>query len=186
MSTFTDTLLQAVSDYRQLLKRHLKPAQRKAKLQELGLDVNFVSFDEIALYKLGQKIAVDLNNSFGLGVQGYYTYSGVQRFNEYLSAYLNEFDIEEDRLVHRKQQVSRALLHVIQLVSMSGHQLNLNAHEKLSHCGRVIAAYGSSEEHQRFKATLDRVKELDHHIHSHLVREFESFFGPKSSGYLLS
>lgn len=173
MTIFSDTILKVIFDYRQLLKRHLKVGERRAKLKALGLSSECDPTDEVALYALAEVIAKDLEGSLASLPAGYYTYSGMQKFFEHLNALLSEYKIEEGRVIHKTQHASRALLHVIQNLMHSGSKLSLAIRDKSLSCARVVAAYGSSEQHKHYRETLQKYRNLNEVFCGQLLQEFE-------------
>ena len=50
--------------------------------------------------------------------QGYYSYSGIQHFCDYLKEYLENYICEDEEIIHKAQKASRSLINVIHLVMM--------------------------------------------------------------------
>ncbi|HYF97879.1 MAG TPA: hypothetical protein VD770_02735 [Coxiellaceae bacterium] len=173
MATFSDTILQAIFDYRQLLKRHLKVKERRAKLQALSLDSSINPTDEPLLYELGHRILADLKATMMVQTSSYYSYSGVQKFAEHLQAILDQHELREDTVIHKGQQASRALLHAIQVLMSASTKLSESVRHNLVTHSQVIANHGSHEQRQSFCAAIKKFLNTDELFVEQLLQDFE-------------
>lgn len=165
-SIFIETVSKAISDYRQLLRRHLPQSDRMTKLMELNLkQPDYES--EVALYRTGQRIVHDIETNLNAGPKSYYTYSGVGNFGRYLKDFLSNYIIETNHVVHRAQKASRALLDSIQLIGLPVDRLTPEILDTINKNSMTIAHYGSEEQCELYKENLERY-----------YRERGSFFGP--------
>ena len=165
-SVFIETISKAISDYRQLLRRHLRQSERMSKLAELNLK-NPDYEDEVSLYRTAQCIVHDIETNLDSGQKSYYTYSGVGNFGRYLKKYLSNYIIEGDNVIHRAQKASRALLDSIQLIGLPLSRLTPEILETINKNSMAIAHYGSEEQCELYKENLERY-----------YRERGAFFGP--------
>ena len=113
MTIFSDTMKNSISIYRQMLRRYLQQAEHIIKLNQLNLKNPNLYENEVALYHTGYLIIADVKKNLGNANSTYYFYSGVRNFSKYLKEFLKEFlenyEIENNRVVHRSQKASRAL-----------------------------------------------------------------------------
>src|SRR5688572_20276177 len=105
-SIFVETISKAISDYRQLLRRHLPQSDRMVKLMALNLKEPDYD-DHIALYLTARQIVQDIEINLDSGPKNYYTYSGIDNFCRYLKKFLSNYIIEENQIIHRAQKASR-------------------------------------------------------------------------------
>ncbi|EKD91696.1 MAG: hypothetical protein ACD_29C00438G0001, partial [uncultured bacterium] len=124
MSIFTETLIKAINDYRYFLRRHLEQAERMTRLQALNLRNRELYNNDIALYHTGQTIVADIEKNMLMQPAGYYAYSGIEQFCEYLKEYLSNYEIENNHLIHKAQKASRALIKAIQLAATPKDRLS--------------------------------------------------------------
>src|SRR3990167_5964239 len=110
MSIFSETMIKAVADYRLLLRRYLTQSERMAKLRALKLRDLSITDNDLTLYQAGKAIIEDIERNMAVPNQGYYSYSGISQFCQYLTEYLDNYHIENDQVVHRAQKASRALI----------------------------------------------------------------------------
>lgn len=165
-SIFIETVSKAISDYRQLLRRHLVQSERMTKLMELSLkQPNYEN--EIALYRTAQRIVQDIEMNLDSGPKSYYTYSGVGNFGRHLKEFIMNYIIEGSHVIHRAQKASRALIDSIQLIGLPMDRLTPEILETINRNSMTIAHYGSEEQCELYKENLERY-----------YRERGSFFGP--------
>ena len=177
MVSFSDTILQVMFNYRQLLKRQLKVGERRAKLRALGLSSGIDHADDQVLYELGHRILLDLkahaSSSSAVPSNSYYSYSGVQKFIEHLEVLLEQYEIQDGQVIHRGQKASRALLHVIQALTHSEIELNEELCFELRSHGQVIADHGSQEQHHSYRNALKKFLNTNELFFGQLLQEFE-------------
>lgn len=167
MSIFAETVSRAISDYRRILRRNLNQTERLRKLEALRLkDPNLFDSD-VNIYQAAWAIIHDIEETTQFDDSGYYAYSGIAKFSEYLKEYLDNYEIEANQVVHRAQKASRALLKAIQLVTMPRERLDETVLQQMLECNEMIAAYGSYEQRELHKQNLERQEECD-----------QSFYGP--------
>ncbi|HLD16889.1 MAG TPA: hypothetical protein VJB02_04150 [Coxiellaceae bacterium] len=175
MSMFSDTVLKAIGDYRQLLRRHLPDtSERKEKLEILGLNQGISSADEALLYQIAHRIVKDIEENLDNHSRGYYAYSGVRKFAEYLRSFLEDYAVQGEGVVHCMQQASRALLQAIQLLTLPGDKLSNVVADQLTECGEIIANYGSSEQQESYRTALQQHQRENENFYGSLLRHFQA------------
>lgn len=156
MSIFSETMKTAISIYRGMLRKHLPQDIRLSKLNALNLKNPELYENEVALYHTGHSIVLDIERSVDRSVGGYYSYSGVKHFADHLKTFLNHYELDGDCVVHRSQRASRALLQAIQLLTLPREKLTPEVANELTQCNEVIAQYGSEEQKELHKSTLQK------------------------------
>lgn len=154
MSLFSEFMKKAISIYRYMLRKHVPQAIRIAKLQQLNLKNPHLYENEIALYHTGYAIISDIEKNLDPNLNGYYSYCGISNFSDYLKNFLNSYIIEGNRVIHRSQKASRALVQAIQLLSLPKEELTRDIAEQLSKCNGIIAQFGSQEQKDMHKTSL--------------------------------
>ena len=156
-SIFSETMQKAIAKYRQLLRKFLPQAERVAKLQELGLKNSEMYTSELWLYDTGRKIVADVQNNLRPDNQGYYAYSGVEKFAGFLKEFLDNYEVEEDQVIHRAQIASRAMVKAIQLITLPRENLTENIEKELNALNHIIANYGSKDQKELHKTALQNI-----------------------------
>lgn len=154
MSIFSETMKKTISIYRQMLRKYLPQAERVNKLQQLNLKNPQLYENDIALYHTGQAIVHDIEKNLDQSSYGYYAYSGVGSFATHLKTFLESYVIEGNHVIHCSQKASRALVQAIQLLASPREKLTEETAEKLAKCNAVIARFGSEEQRELHKSTL--------------------------------
>lgn len=155
MPIFAETISKAINNYRYLLRRHLTQAERITKLQSLRLKDPETYSSDMSLYRTAVRIIKDIEENIGIPEQGYYSYSGIGKFCDYLKEYLSNYEVENGHLVHRAQKASRAMLEAIQLISLSDN-FDDPLKKKLIDCNKIVVAFGSNEQQELFKLNIER------------------------------
>src|SRR3989344_7474226 len=104
MTTFSETILKAISDYRLLLRRHLNKAERVEKMGLLCLRGAWDEENEKTLYFIACRILNDIRENMDNHTEGYYSYSGVRQFGHYLESFLDEYELEDSKIIHKTQR----------------------------------------------------------------------------------
>ena len=155
---FSRTMIEAIRKYRETLRKYLRQGERMQKLKQLGLKDENLNQSATSLYHTGYSIIADINQNFDSSQTGYYSYNGVKKFAEYLKAYLDQFEVIKNQVVHKSQLASQALVKSIQLLSMpSKENLTIKVVTELSKCIRTIAAYGTEQQKELLERTLVKI-----------------------------
>lgn len=174
MSIFAETIVRAISDYRLLLRRYLSQSERMMKLHRLKLrDLDAYEAD-LALYQAAKAIVADIEENMKMPNQSYYSYSGIQQFCVFLKEYLDNYHLENDRVVHRAQKASRALIKAIQLSTLPHDRLNDSIAKQLFDCNKTIVCFGSQEQWELQMQTLARQKENNPGFYTHIIAHLET------------
>lgn len=154
MSVFSETMKKSISIYRQMLRKYLPQAERINKLQQLNLKNPQLYENDIALYHTGHAIVADVEKNLDDSVYGYYSYSGVGSFSQHMKSFLENYVIEGTQVIHRSQKASRALVQAIQLLTVPREKLTDEIAEKLAKCNVIIARFGSEEQRELHRTSL--------------------------------
>jgi hypothetical protein len=150
MSTFSINITALLEEYKTILRKLLPLKEANAKIYRLKLVNKQLSqiSDDIVLYKIAnnvindaQKLTKDFTNN-----QSYYF--RLFDYAEHLKRTLNDFCIENDKVIHPKQEASRKLLEAIQLIGLSP-KLNSTFLERLKGCVEIINKYGTEDQYQQ-------------------------------------
>jgi len=152
---FTETIARAISDYRSLLRRHLKQPERRKKLAELNLKDSTLFESAERLYVVAWSIVKDIETSVDQPT-GYYAYSGMAEFGKFLREYLSEYELEDGRLLHLAQKASKEIIKAIQYMSTSDERFTSDVVVGLNRCSRVVLSCGSQEQRDLYESALER------------------------------
>lgn len=179
MSIFAETVTKAISDYRYLLRRHLNQVERMTRLQELHLKDSETYKTDLALYKAAKAIIADIEENMAMENPGYYAYSGIDQFAQYLKEYLDDYLVEGNQVVHRARKASRALLQAIQLSSLAKERLDEKAAKQFFECNKIVANFGSKEQYDLHIGMLERQQASNPGFYTRIIAHFESLRNSK-------
>lgn len=181
MSLFSETMAKAISDYRLLLRRYLNQVDRMTKLQKLKLRDSEIFKSDVALYQVGNAIIADIEENMSIPDQGYYSYSGIKQFSEYLKEYLSNYHVENNQVVHRAQKASRALLDSIQLAGLPREKLGEEITTQLFECNKIVVTNGSEEQCELQMQILARQQAQNPGFYTRIIAHLESLLNSRQS-----
>ena len=177
MSIFAQTVAQAIADYRLFLRKSkdVDQASRVAKLTRLNLkDVNVYS-EDVVLFNTAQAILHDIRQTIEIPEQGYYSYSGIAKYYQFLNDFLINYEVEGEVVIHRAQRASRAILEAIQIINgKQAHLLNDTIKEQVYACHTRIVGYGSEEQLELYRDNLMKLKPNAPLFYTDLIRHFDT------------
>lgn len=173
-SIFLNTIGRAISDYRQLLRRHLPQAERVNKLKEFNLKDRSLYENENRLYQTAWAIVRDIENNMCSGEGGYYSYSGIAQFARYLKEFLRNYEIEGDQVTHKAQKASRALVYVIQLFSIPDEKLDDKVTSEFKDCNTIVASHGTEEQQELYENYLVNYRERNSGFYTPILLDFQA------------
>ena len=176
MSIFSETMKKTINIYRSMLRKYLPQAERVNKLNELNLKNPQLYENEVALFRTGWAIINDIERHLDKSTYGYYSYSGVGSFASYLKNFLENYELDGNRVIHRSQKASNALIEAIQLLGLPKEKLTTEIADKLSKCNKVLATCGSEEQQELHKNTLRNAIRKQHEQNSSFYRSILSNF----------
>lgn len=173
MAVFLSQGTKAFNQYKKILRKNLNQPERMCKLRQLGLRNKALYEDETALYQALCRIVADIKQEVKVHGQSYYSYSGMLAFSEYLQSFLENFSQEGDRVVHRMQHASKAMVNAIQMLCLPRKKLNDTVKRKLLVNNDVIARFGSKEQQDMHRKNLKVSQERHESFFAELVDHFD-------------
>ena len=176
-SIFAQTITRAISEYRQMLRRHLAQAERVKKLAELKLKDTALYESDLRLYEAAWNIVKDIEANMQVEAEGYYSYSGISLFCEYLKEYLENYEVEGNSVVHRAQKASKSLITAIQIGMLPENRLNDEIKQKLLDCNKIIAQFGSDEQREMYLSNIERQQSIFADFYDPILNDFQLLVG---------
>lgn len=171
-SVFAEKITQYISDYRLLLRKSLNQVERMNRLKALDLKSVTIYSDDLSLYNTAWKILKDIESNGNIPDQGYYSYSGLEKFYTELKTFVEDYTVSDDRIIHRIQHTSNLLLEVIQMVSSPGFQHTDQLQDKLLECNKSVVCYGSDDQKQLYLGCLERLSSINRAIFTPVLDHF--------------
>ena len=175
MSSFSETILKLINDYRSLLRKTTPAEQRKQKLRQFGLDGRYSELSDIELYNTAEKMVEDLKSNQEELSQSQYTYSGRKNFIEHLTNILEQYHIHGDKIMHCTQLASRASIESIQLLALPEDKLRMEATiKRLAKANYLIARFGSDAQQKHHITNLKTNRERNKPFFDGILSNFEA------------
>lgn len=146
MNTFKEVVTKLLWDYKNVLRKYLKPTERTIKLESLGLHgKDLVESDEITLYNKTLSVIQDIESWIERNLDTASWYSGIEEFLNHAKRVISNYQIDGHKVVHTTQTASRAMIHAIQFITLSKDLKESDKH-RLTHHVETISQYGSFEQ----------------------------------------
>ncbi|HVV68465.1 MAG TPA: hypothetical protein VHE99_05455 [Gammaproteobacteria bacterium] len=165
MHNFSQTAIKLLNDYKNILKKNLYSQEIDKKLAQAGLDKRLPRRDSELyrlLVKVIKKASLEENST-----PSRLRYSGIDHFAQHMKSVLDNYRLENGRVIHAAQTASRAMIEAIQLIPLPEARLTESVAAKLDQCAQMIARYGVDEQKKIFMNSLK----------THLPRQAD-FFTP--------
>lgn len=174
MLPFAKNIQSLLNEYKIIIKKHLTHEEWTYKIKDLGLKRKVLkSDDEITLYRKANKVAEDIFTRLKNEANTPSWYSGLDEYCQHLKNVLNEYQIDNHKIIHTSQCASRAIVEAIQLIKLPNANLNAEIAKKLENCGHIIARYGTREQQEIFAKTLENFQQSDVNFFMPLLHSFE-------------
>lgn len=170
---FSEKIMKLLVQYRRLIKRQLPAAHYKSKINELGIQRQALrNQNEINLFHIALAVAQELQSLLKSTTQSASWYSGIDEFYQHLQNTIDDYCIEDNKVVHKAHLASRASVEAIQLLTFNNEQVDSPFTERLTHCASVIAKYGTQEQRKLFNNALRKQLADDQPVLKHLEHHF--------------
>lgn len=156
MSTFSINITKLLDEYKSILRKMLPLKEANAKIYRLKLVNKQLSqvTKDITLYKIAHNVISDANK-LTKELANHQSYSfKLFDYAEQLKNTLNDFCIEDEKVIHPKQEASRRILEAIQLLSLPNTKINSALLERIKTCTEAVSKYGSPEQCEQLAALI--------------------------------
>lgn len=144
MSIFSEQVLKLLNDYKRLLKRYLATNERENTILKLGIKRKSLKSDnDVILFSKAHRVLEDIEYWSSKAIRVATEYSGVDEYYQHLKKYLENYQIENNAIVHVTQRVSCALVQAIQLIALPSSDSNVS---KLDDCISTVAKFGTKDQ----------------------------------------
>ncbi len=173
-SIFAQTIAKAINEYRTMLRRYLSQTERVSRLAALNLRDSKIYDSEATLYSAASGIVNDIRENSKVPDEGYYSYSGIIMFADYLADYLSKYEVEGDTVIHRTQKASRAIVQAIQFITLPADRLSDSIATKLYAANEAIVEYGSGEQFDLHLTNLNQYLSVDEQFFVPVIKHFQN------------
>jgi hypothetical protein len=152
---FKDMALKALGDYRKLVARYIEKEEASVLLKKMDVARPRKSDADIELMHTLIKIRTWLEEKIQSNPRGYYSYSGIEQYRIYLDEFLKQYHILSNRVVHKAQKASSAMLSIIQITGTPKASLSDTTADRLKNFCHDLILFGSREQKLQVQALLN-------------------------------
>lgn len=171
---FRDMALKALGDFRKLVSRYVEKNESAVLLKRMDVARPRKNDSDHELMQTLIKIRSWLEEKIQSHPKGYYSYSGIEQYRVYLDEFLQQYQMVANRVVHKAQKASSAMLNIIQITGMPRSSLSESTAQRLLHYCRELVLFGSREQKLQVHALLNTKCE-----------DYAEFFAPILQDYVL-
>ncbi len=150
MTVFTNAIMPLLNDYKAILRRNLPLEEANAKVKRLQLHrKQLIHVNDVILYQHALNIIKDIKK-----MMRFYEWAhGLNDFMHHIEDTLNEYQVENNRVVHPQQKAAQAIIDVIQLVNYSDR--NSSIEQKIQACIEAVSKYGTPEQRNMIRQVVE-------------------------------
>lgn len=150
MTAFTNAIMPLLNGYKAILRRNLPLEEANAKVKQLQLHrKQLIHIDDMILYQHTLNIIQDIKQM----MQFYEWAHGLSDFMQHIEDTLNEYQVENNQVIHPKQKSAQAIIDVIQLVNYSDR--NSAIEQKIQACIEAVSKYGTEEQRAMIRQVVE-------------------------------
>lgn len=174
MYAFAKIAIKLLNEYKAVLKKHLSRHEWTTSINHLGLRRKALRYDsEAILFVKAQNAKRDLAKRLSQYSNPPSWYSGLDEFYQYFKNALEEFQLNDGKVINAAAEGSRALIEAFQLMKMPNAKRDTNIALKIEQCSQIIAKYGTREQQFMFAKALRNYKHEDVNFFHPLIKTFE-------------
>jgi len=141
MSAFSTTILPALNRYKTILRKNLPLEEANTKIKQLRLNRKQIrNANDVFLYNVASNTIKDIEKSNSNSEWSF----AKANLSQQLKSILDEYQIENNQIINPKQQASRAIINIIQIIRFSA--IDRFSEKKMEDFIRLVAKYGTQEQ----------------------------------------
>jgi hypothetical protein len=160
VNNFSERILKAISEYKLILRKNMPTLEASSKIRSSGLKrMQLRDADDLSLFDIANKIVKDLEDYVVRENKAANYYSGAEEFLRHLKNILDDYRVEDNKVVNITHKTACAVMDAIQLVALPESKLSTEAIEKIRKCVAIISKYGDREQIDLLKKAVKVNKE---------------------------
>lgn len=172
MQNFTQSASKLLLEYKNLIKKQC-PEDSSKKLAAFGLNKKITDRD-LDLYQTIVKI-IQIETKQQLTLKPSLRYSGVSQFLSHLKEFIADFQLLKGKVVHPGQASSRAMIELIQLLSLPASRLDASMSLRIENSLWTIAKLGDEQQKSRLFKALESQIERQSAYFTPLLNKYSHF-----------
>lgn len=155
MSPFADNIRKLITQYKQILKRHLPARAFSTKINALQIKrTQLKHASDVELFHTIDRIIYEIESWQANKNIASSEYSGLDEFRDHIKTFIRNYAVKDNRVINRCQHASRTLVECIQLLSMPQNKENL---AQLKYNIAHLRQHGHDEELQKIRCALQKI-----------------------------
>jgi hypothetical protein len=150
MTVFTNAIMPLLNDYKGILRRNMPLEEANSKVKRLQLHrKQLIHVNDVILYQHAINVINDIKQQMK-----YYEWAhGLTDFMHHIEDTLNEYQLENNQVVHPKQKAAQAIIDAIQLINYPNQ--NSSIKQKIQNCIEAVSKYGTPEQRDMIRQVVE-------------------------------
>lgn len=141
MSAFSTAICPVLNRYKTILRKNLPLEEANSKIKQLRLNRKQIrNADDVSLYNVASNTIKDIEKN---NKDSEWSFAKAN-LSQQLKSILDEYQIENNKIINPKHQASRAIINIIQTIKFS--PIDNFAEEKMEDFISLVAKYGTPEQ----------------------------------------
>ncbi|KPJ67413.1 MAG: hypothetical protein AMJ43_03910 [Coxiella sp. DG_40] len=141
MSAFSTAICPVLNRYKTILRKNLPLEEANSKIKQLQLNRKQIrNADDVSLYNVASNTIKDIEKSNSNSEWSF----AKANLNQQLKSILDEYQIENNKIINPRQQASRAIVNIIQTIRFL--PIDNFSEKKIENFIRLVAKYGTPEQ----------------------------------------
>lgn len=154
MSPFIDKTREFIYHYKQILKRYLPLKHYNEKIKSLEIKrKDLKGSTDVHLFHTIHRILADVKIWYTTHHMPASEFSGIQAFHDHMNGFIEQYSLEQNKIVNHNHRATKATIDAIQLLSQP---LTHTILEKLKHHINTLRHFGTSEQINTLRKALSR------------------------------
>ncbi len=156
MSPFIENIRKIITQYKQILKRHLPAKAFASKIKLLQIKRTQLKYaTDVDLFNTVDRILYEIESMHANKNVASSEYSGLDEFRDHIKNIIVNYEIKDNKVINRCQHASRTLVESVQLLKrpMDGKTI-----EQLKSNIIHLKRHGHEEEFQKLNRALKKLK----------------------------
>lgn len=183
-SVFAVTITTALNYYKNIVRKNLDAQAAEDKIKELKLKRRQLRHaSDICLYHRAQNVVKEIQAEIAPRTNSPSWHFGIADFMQYLQNTIDEHVIEDNKVIHTKQNASRSIVDIIQLITLPPEKIDNIHKQKLDKNIQVVARYGTKEQRDMLREMLKKRMDNNVSLFDAMLQKLKFYCNTTSDGW---
>lgn len=176
MSAFSTTILPALNRYKTILRKNLPLEEANTKIKQLQLNHKQIqNVNNVSLYNIALNVIKDIEKN---NKNSEWTFAKAN-LSQHLKNILDEYQIENNQIINPKQQASRAIINIIQIIKFSA--IDRFNEKKIEDFIRLVVKYGTQEQQNTLRSLFKKQVRIGDMTSDVFLQKFNNYLEKSST-----